>query len=184
MFRPTKAHTNADSLSCLPLQDSNSGECLSEVSVFNVAQISVLPVSVLQVCKATRADLVLRKVILYLKSGWPIKLPDLLKPYFNCRDELSIEEGCVLWGICVIVPKKLQSSVLNMLHEGHVEVVKMKMIAWSYIWWPGIDKTIEDLVKSCKSRQEVQKVLEPAPLYPWIWPGKPWVRVHLKANHS
>ena len=45
-FRPTKAHANADSLSRLPLQDSSSGECLSEVSVFNVSQISVLPVSV------------------------------------------------------------------------------------------------------------------------------------------
>ena len=57
----------------------------------------------------------------------------------------------------VTVPKKLLSEVLNMLYEGHVYVgmVKMKMIARSYVWWPGIDKTIEQLVKSCKSCQEV-----------------------------
>ena len=39
-FWPTKAHANADSLSRLLLQDSSSGECLSEVSVFNVSQIT------------------------------------------------------------------------------------------------------------------------------------------------
>lgn len=55
----------------------------------------------------------------------------------------------------------------------------MKMIVCSYVWWLGIDKTIEALVKSCKSCQEVQKVPEQAPLHPWIWPCKPWVWVHL-----
>ena len=108
-----------------------------------------------------------------------MKLPDSVKPYFSHRDELSIEEGCVLWGMRVIVPKKLQSEVLNMLHEGHVGMVKMKMIARRYVWWPRIDKAIEQLVKSCKSCQEVQKIPEPAPLHPWIWPCRPWVRVHL-----
>jgi len=49
-FWPTKAHANADSLSRLPLQDTSSGKCLSEVSAFNVSQISV---SVVQVGKAT-----------------------------------------------------------------------------------------------------------------------------------
>ena len=178
-FRPTKAHANADGLSRLPLQASCNDENMSEVSVFNVSQINVLPVSVMQLCKATRADLVLSKVLNFLRSGWPSNIPDPVKPYFSRRDELSIEEGCVLWGMRVIVPKKLQSEVLNMLHEGHVGIVKMKMIARSYVWWPGIDKTIEQLVKSCKSCQEVQKAPETAPLHPWIWPGKPWVRVHL-----
>jgi len=60
-------------------------------------------------------------------------------------------------GIRVIA--KLQASVLKLLHEGHVGMVKMKMLARSYIWWPCIDKEIEDIVKSCRSCQEVQKVL-------------------------
>ena len=67
-------------------------------------------------------------MVTYLKSGWPVTLPDLVKPYFSRREELSIEEGCVLWGVRVIVPRKLQSEILTMLHEGHVGMVKMKMI--------------------------------------------------------
>ena len=68
--------------------------------------------------------LVLTPYLHYLKTGWPAKVPDALKPYFTCHDELSIEESCILRGIRVIVPKKLQSSVLDQLHEGHVGMVK------------------------------------------------------------
>ena len=106
--------------------------------------------SVVQVCRATRADPILSKVVHYLKTGWPAKVPDAMKPYFTHRDELSIEEGCILWGIRVIVPKKLQSSVLDQLHEGHVGMVKIKMIARSYVQWPCIDRAIEDLVNLVK----------------------------------
>ena len=52
-FAQHPAHANADGLSRLPLQGLSNSEYLSDVSVFNVAQISVLPVSVVKVCKAT-----------------------------------------------------------------------------------------------------------------------------------
>ena len=68
-FHPTSAHANADGLSRLPLEGLSNGECLLDVSIFNVAQISVLPLSVVQVCKATRSDPILSKVVTYLKSG-------------------------------------------------------------------------------------------------------------------
>ena len=68
-FRPTSAHANANGLSRLPLEGLSNGECLSDVSIFNVSQIRVLPVSAVQVCKATRSDPILSKVVTYLKSG-------------------------------------------------------------------------------------------------------------------
>ena len=43
----------------------------------------------------------------------------------------------------------LRNTILNELHLGHLGIVKMKKVARSYAWWPGIDKDIEILVKSC-----------------------------------
>ena len=57
----------------------------------------------------------------------------------------------------VLVPKKLQSVVLAMLHEGHMGIVKVKQVAHSYVWLPCIDRDIEDMVKACKSCQQDQK---------------------------
>ena len=39
-----------------------------------------------------------------------------IQPYYLLKEELSIEGNCVLGGIRVVVPKKLQSQVLNELH--------------------------------------------------------------------
>ena len=40
--------------------------------------------------------------------------------------ELTIEGGCVLWGIRVVVPEKLRKAVIRTVHEGHVGIVRMK----------------------------------------------------------
>ena len=65
------------------------------------------------------------------------------------------------------------------LHKDHPGVTRMKSVARSYMWWPGLDKDLEQLAKSCQSCQAVKGAPPAAPLHPCIWPSKPWQRVHL-----
>ena len=78
----------------------------------------------------------------------------------------------------MIVPPILRSRVVDQLHEGHPGIVKMKALTRQYVWWPGIDGDLEEKVKRCTPCQESQKSLPAAPLHPWEWPQKPWMRVH------
>ena len=82
-----------------------------------------------------------------------------MQPYWNRRHELTIEQGCILWGICVIVPRSLQDQVLRELHQSHPGIVLMKAVARSYVWWPGLDGELETLVKSCNKCQSCQSML-------------------------
>ena len=66
-----------------------------------------------------------------------------------------------------------------MLHDGHPGIVRMKSLARSYVWWPGLDQDLMTLSKECTPCQQVQKAPAAAPLHPWLWPEKPWARVHL-----
>ena len=55
----------------------------------------------------------------------------------------------------------------------------MKVLARSYIWWPGIDSEIEGLAKACSGCQRTQHAPKCSPLHPWEWPSTPWQRIHI-----
>ena len=119
------------------------------------------------------------KVLRYTKQGWPDKVNDILKPYWNRRTELTLENDCIMWGIQVVVPVKLQEQILQELHTVHLGIPKTKALARSHVWWPGIDVRIEQMTKSCERCQAVRNAPPAAPLHPWSWQSHPWQRIHL-----
>ena len=62
------------------------------------------------------------------------------------------------------MPKKLQVQVLEELHQGHPGASRMKALARSYVWWPGLDLDLVNLAKSCLQCQEVKVSPPVAPL--------------------
>ena len=49
------------------------------------------------------------------------------------KEELSVHDRCVLWGDRVIAPPASHSVVLEVLHDGHPSVTKMKQLARSIV---------------------------------------------------
>jgi hypothetical protein len=97
-YRSTTEHGNADALSRLPLPEG-ANERPSEARLCNVRQIEMLPLTAQEVKLATRRDPILSKVISHSLRGWPNHVPKTMKPYYKNRvAELSVEEGCLLWG--------------------------------------------------------------------------------------
>ena len=136
--------------------------------MFSLQQIETLPVDAADVQRETRRDITLSKVLDYTLHGWKHKPTDTsLLQYYTRRNELSVENNCLLWGLRVIIPKKLQGKVLNELHEGHIGIVKMKNLSRSYVWWPGLDSDIEHIAKQCYSCQENQNSPHKSYLHPW-----------------
>lgn len=178
-FRPTESHANADMLSRLPLAAESTVGNPVDTSVFNMKQIETLPVHASEVAEATRKDPILSKVMGFMKQGWPHKVPETLLPYWRKQNELTMEASCILWGVRVVIPMKLQEKVLNEIHLGHQGVGRMKSLARSYVWWPGIDKKLEETAKGCTACQEQSNSPVKAPLHPWSWPTIPWERVHI-----
>ena len=93
--------------------------------------------------------------------------------------ELSLADGCILWGSRVVVATKLRPEVLQTLHEAHPGVVRMKALARGTVWWPWVDKDIEHKVKACARCQVNRKTPPPVPLHPWEFPAQAWSRLHV-----
>ena len=155
-FRSTRAHGNADALSHLPLPVT---EALvpSETKRCNIRKIKALPVTSKQIYTATQRDPTLSKVKRYVLRGWPETVPKSLKAYYSKLAELSIKEGCLLWGGRVVIPPSLMEIVKAELHKEHLGIAKMKALAWNHVWWSEIDKDLESLVKSCQDRAAVKQ---------------------------
>ena len=148
-YKSITAHANTDMLSHLPIVPSKQTTVVNETTMLNIQQIETLPLTVIQLRNSTRYGRVLCKVLQYTKTTWPTESPsDNLRLYWNCRNELSVEDNCLLLGNRVVVPLKLSNKVLKELHCSHCGVVRMKSIAQSYVWWPSSDQEIERTVKS------------------------------------
>ena len=79
----------------------------------------------------------------------------------------------------MIIPKKYQTDVIRLLHDGHPCMSKMKSLARLHVWWPSIDKYIENHVQSCQNCGEVSRTPTKVPLHPWDPPSKSWERLHI-----
>nr|XP_033960387.1 uncharacterized protein K02A2.6-like [Pseudochaenichthys georgianus] len=179
VYKEGKYHNNADALSRLPLPEKpDLGRPEDRVLMLESSDITLVTAD--QVKVWTDKDPVLSRVRELVNRGWSSELKEIeFGTYAVRKHELSIQNGCVLWGARVIVPKPGQESVLRQLHQCHPGVSRMKALARSYVWWPKLDKDVEDTVKSCITCQEHRHVPAPAPLHPWDWLDKPWSRIHV-----
>ena len=104
------------------------------VEIFQVSQIEVLPVNADMIRQVTQRDPVLSCVMENIKQGWPTVYEKELELLQKRKDELTIQDGCLMWGSRVIIPLKHQAQPLAELHKGHLGVVKTKALARSYMW--------------------------------------------------
>ena len=179
VFRDTKAHANADALSRLPLQVEPSTTHTPPELVLLAEHLDDSPVTANDIREWTKKDRKLSQVLQFIHQGWPNHCNADVEPFFAKRMVPSVYDGCILWGTRVFIPPPGRDAVLHELHEGHPGITKMKAMARTYVWWPGIDVEIEKSVRTCANCQEVQSSPPVAPLNPWKWPSRPWARLHL-----
>ena len=56
---------------------------------------------------------------------------------------------------------------------------RMKQLARTAVYWPGIDSAIELTSRRCTSCGEHQNKPSKLPVHPWMLPEKPWSRLHI-----
>ncbi|XP_030838252.1 uncharacterized protein K02A2.6-like [Strongylocentrotus purpuratus] len=132
-YRKSTEHANADVLSRFPVKKES--RLASELPVNYFTYTNAMPLSAKDISEETRKDLVLSKVLYHVMNGWPSHCgEDKLQEYFNRRNELSVDQGCLLWGMRVIIPPKFRERLLEELHQEHTGIVRMKAVARSYFW--------------------------------------------------
>ena len=177
-YKPGLEHSNADSLSRLPLPVAPSNVPEPAETVFLMEALTSTPLTAAKIKLWSRRDRILSKIIDLVLHGWQyLDNPDL-KSYEHRKDELSVHNGCLLWGKRVVIPPTGRQQAMDLFHNGHPGVSRMKSLARSYIWWPGMDRDLENRVKECEACQRAHNQPPFSPLMPWEVPQVPWERLH------
>ena len=99
--------------------DLEETELIAEYSFINCIKENIEAISLDKVREETRKDKVLSVVYSYIVKGWPEKVNDDLKVFEPKKHELTLEEGCVMWGHKLVIPPSLRRDLLNELHDAH-----------------------------------------------------------------
>ena len=128
-YKPSTQHGNADALSRLPLEIEDYFENEEEiVCAIEEQQLDNLPLKGKDIKKATERDSILSQVFNYTLRGWPKEaraVPKNSQPYFHKRTHFTLRNGCLIWGLRVVIPQKYRQTVLELLHAGHPGTTRM-----------------------------------------------------------
>ena len=176
---PGKSLITADALSRAPVeQQDGQSSTEEEIDLYVQHVFASLPASNTQlerIKEKQEEDEVCQKLKQYCSEGWPerTRVPGALKPYWQVQDELSVVHGLLLKAERIVIPTSLRLEMLDRIHEGHQGVTKCRERAKRALWWPGLSRQIEDLVKQCRKCTE-RRINKKEPMIPSVVPDRPW----------
>jgi len=123
-----------------PMTEPQSEFChqIEEVSLSEHLPISTDLLQ--QLCDKTAQDASLRILMQVTDfTGWPDErrsVPLEVQSYFNCRDELSVQNGLVFKCDRVVIPTSLRSEMIKKLHRTHMGIEGSLQRAREAFYWP------------------------------------------------
>ena len=109
---------------------------------------------------ATSQNQTLPSVKMLIHHGWPeerSKSPLCTHPFWNNRDELTIQNGILFKGMKVVISQALRHEMIKRTHSNHLGIEASLRKARNVIYWPGMNAEIRDFVRQCSTCNELGK---------------------------
>ena len=116
----------------------------------------------------TNKDPILQLIKTTIQEGWPTsksKVIPGLQHYWDFKEELAVHDDVIFKNDKVIIPTSLRPFMLKAVHQPHLGITASKRRARELMYWPGINKDIEKMVKTCEVCNSYQKRQQKEPLH-------------------
>ena len=77
------------------------------------------------------------------------------------------------------MPQSLWNKTITLAHEGHQGIVRTKARLRERVWWPQIDKQVEEAIRACHPCQLVGPRAKPEPIRSSRLPDDPWQEISI-----
>ena len=128
----------------------------------------------------TAKDKVLQDVKAVIQRGWPENkhsLPAAVTPYFHIRDELVVQDGLILRGDRVVIPKSLRRELIEDLHSAHQGIESSLRRARESIYWPNMNSEVKEYISRCEICLTYAPHQQKEPLLSHEVPDRPWAKI-------
>ena len=150
-------------------------ECINMIQYLPVSEATLISIQ-----QATESDATLRELKTTIRQGWPATKAEVsanIKDYFPFREELSLQNGLVFKGERLVVPVSVKDDMLAKIHRSHIGIQGCLRRAREVVYWPGMNKDVEDYVAKCAvcNSQPVEQGKEPMICHEL--PSRPWEKI-------
>lgn len=170
----------ADFLSIKPESINNENdEEVEQYINFIIAHSTPKAITLSDIIHFSSKDEIIQKVIKFLEEDeWEKGSPEI-EQFFKIRHELTYKSGILLKSDRIVVPNSLREKILKISHESHLGMVKTKLLLREKVYWPNMNKQIEEMISKCIPCQCMGKT-NIAPMQHNNLPiGDPWKVVHI-----
>ena len=125
----------------------------------------------------TAQDTDLQALMKIVLISWPNHkrdLPPEVQPYFNSRDELTIQDGLLFKNDRVIIPTR---DVIQQIHSSHLGMESCLRRAREAYDWPLMNAEIKDTIAKCTICNTLKPEQCREPIRYHEVPDRPWCKV-------
>ena len=171
----------ADTLSRAYLPEVNS--CNFSRELEDIDHKILLPVSKArwqQITHASADDPVLQQLRYTIQNGWPDsrkETSECLYPYFDVRDELTVQGNLVFKGQQLVVPATLRKELMAVTHASHTGIEGCIRRARDSLYWPRMATELKEYISKCDVCLAHQSTPGKEPLLSHELVARPWSKV-------
>ena len=119
----------------------------------------------------------LRETIL---QGWPESksdVPECVHPYFDFRDELTIQDQLVFKGAQLVVPAALRKEMMAVVHASHIGIEGCIRRARESMFWPRMSSELKEYISKCDVCMAHRASQGKEPIVQHEFAARPWSKV-------
>ena len=171
----------ADTLSRAHLPEVNASVSVRELEeVDHRVNLPLSDARWQQVTHASANDPVLKQLRDVIQDGWPERKSDVsecLRPYFDLRDELVVQDVLVFKGARLVVPTCMRKELMSVAHSTHIGIEGCLRRVRECLFWPRIASDVKDFVSKCDVCLAYRTSQTKEPLLQHEVISRPWAKL-------
>ena len=143
----------ADALSRAYLPETEQVAEVQELEqISHTESLAMAPEDVQHLKDAASHDEAMQVLCRTIQQGWPqhrAEVPDVARPYFDFRDQMTTQDQLVFKGAAVVIPAALRYEMMVKCHATHIGIEGCLRRARESMYWPRMSADMKDYISRC-----------------------------------